>query len=159
MTEAATVQTSEWGDRAEVPDLSDARSTQSLRARLTAVSQGQRPILGWRRIGRHTNENNKRTLCRQASAMQLNRRHRLFRLWLVGTLVILMGAGFILRPDRDAPQYLKYQHVEIDESDLQSLRLVTYIRLLRGKGLASDQIKDGLLSNGFLSSVPWVPHF
>ena len=83
--------------------------------------------------------------------MQINRRHKLFRLWLVGTLVFLMGAGFILRPDRDAAQYLKYQHVEIDESDLQSLRLVTYIRLLQREGLASDQIKDRLLSNGFLT--------
>ena len=83
--------------------------------------------------------------------MQLNRRHRLFRLWLVGTLVILMGAGFILRPDRDAAQYLKYQHVEIDESDLQSRRLVAHIRVLRGEGLASDQIKDRLLSNGYFT--------
>ncbi len=91
------------------------------------------------------------TAALQTSAMQPNRRHRLFRLWLVGTLVILMGTGFILRPDRDAAQYLKYQHVEIDESDLQSRRLVTQIRFLRGEGLASDQIKDGLLSNGFLT--------
>ncbi len=87
----------------------------------------------------------------QTSAMQPNRRHRLFRLWLMGTLVILMGAGFILRPDRDAAQYLKYQHVEIDESDLQSRRLMAHIRVLRGEGLASDQIKDRLLSNGFLA--------
>ncbi len=91
------------------------------------------------------------TAALQTSAMQPNRRHRLFRLWLVGTLVILMGAGFILRPDRDAAQYLKYQHVEINKSDLQSRQLVTHTRLLRGEGLAFDQIKDRLLNNGFLT--------
>ncbi len=82
-----------------------------------------------------------------AHSMKVIRRCGLFRLWLVGTLVLLIGAGLVLRPDRDAAQYLRHQHVESAESDLQSRQLFTRIRFLRGEGLALDQIKGSVLSS------------
>ncbi len=82
-----------------------------------------------------------------AHSMKVIRRCGLFRLWLVGTLVLLIGAGLVLRPDRDAALYLKHQHVENAESDLQSRQLFTQIRFLRGEGLALDQIKGSVLSS------------
>ena len=83
--------------------------------------------------------------------MQAIRRHKLIQLWLAATLVILIGAGLVLRPDRDAVQYLKYQDVEIYPSDLQIRQLVTHIRLLQGNEFALDQIKEHLLSTRSLS--------
>ena len=80
--------------------------------------------------------------------MKVIRRCGLFRLWLVGTLVLLIGAGLVLRPDRDAAQYLDLQHVEGAESDLQSRQLFTQIRLLRGDGLTLDRIESELLNSG-----------
>lgn len=87
-------------------------------------------------------------LAKAAQSMKINRRRGLFRLWLAGTLALLIGAGLILRPDRDAAQYLNYQHVEVDETNLQTRQLMTQIRHLRSEGLAFDQIKDKVLSNG-----------
>ena len=84
--------------------------------------------------------------------MQAIRRHKLIQLWLVATLVILIGAGLVLRPDRDAVQYLKHQDVEIYPSDLQVRQLVTHIRLLQGNEFALDQIKERLLSNRSLTN-------
>ncbi len=86
-----------------------------------------------------------------AHGMKVIRRCGFFRLWLVGTLVLLIGAGLVLRPDRDAAQYLDLQHVEVDESDLQTSQLATHIRLLRGDGLTFDRIKSELLNGGFLT--------
>jgi hypothetical protein len=87
-----------------------------------------------------------------AHIMKVIRRCGLFRLWLVGTLILLIGAGLVLRPDRNAVQYLKHQHVEFAESDLQSRRLITHIRLLQGDGLTFDRIKSELLNNGSLTN-------
>jgi hypothetical protein len=84
--------------------------------------------------------------------MKVTRRCGFFRLWLVGTLILLIGAGLVLRPDRDAAQYLGLQHLEVDESDLQTRQLVTHIRHLRREGLALDQIKGGLLSSAAFSN-------
>jgi hypothetical protein len=66
---------------------------------------------------------------------------------LASTLVFLLGTGLVLRPDRDAAQYLRHQHVESAESDLQSRQLFTQIRHLRREGLALDQIKGRVLSS------------
>ncbi len=82
-----------------------------------------------------------------AHCMKVTRRFGLFRLWLVGTLILLIGAGLTLRPDRDAAQYLNLQHLEIAESDLRTRQLVTHIRHLRREGLALDQIKGSVLSS------------
>jgi hypothetical protein len=82
-----------------------------------------------------------------AHCMKVTRRCGLFRLWLVGTLILLIGAGLTLRPDRYAGQYWNLQHVEVDESDIQTRQLVTHIRFLRGEGLALDQIKGSVLSS------------
>ena len=82
-----------------------------------------------------------------AHSMKVIRRCGFFRLWLVGTLILLIGAGLTLRPDRDAAQYLDLQHLEVDASDLQTRQLVTQIRFLRGEGLALDQIKGSVLSS------------
>jgi hypothetical protein len=82
-----------------------------------------------------------------AHCMKVTRRYGLFRLWLVGTLILLIGAVLVLRPDRDAAQYLNLQHVEVDESDLQTRQLVTHIRHLRGEELPLDQIKERVLSS------------
>ncbi len=82
-----------------------------------------------------------------AHCMKVIRRCGLFRLWLVGTLILLIGAGLTLRPDRDAARYLDLQHLEVDESDIQTRQLVTHIRFLRGEGLALDQIKGSVLSS------------
>ena len=84
--------------------------------------------------------------------MQAIRRHKLIQLWLVATLVILIGAGLVLRPDRDAVQYLKHQDVEIYPSDLQIRQLVTHIRLLQGNEFSLDQIKEHLLSTRSLTN-------
>ena len=86
-----------------------------------------------------------------AHSLMVIRRCGLFRLWLVGTLVLLIGAGLVLRPDRDAAQYLKHQHVETAESDLQTRQLFTHIRLLQGGGLALDRIESELLNSEFLT--------
>jgi hypothetical protein len=67
---------------------------------------------------------------------------------MVGTLVLLIGAGLVLRPDREAAQYLDLQHVESADSDLQSRQLLTQIRLLRGDGLTLDQIESELFNSG-----------
>ena len=75
-----------------------------------------------------------------AHCMKVTRRCGLFRLWLVGTLILLIGAGLVPRPDQDVGQYLDLQHLEIDESDLQTRQLVTHIRHLRGEELPLDQI-------------------
>ncbi len=83
--------------------------------------------------------------------MQMIRRHKLFRLWLVGTLIFLMGTGLILRPDRAATQYLKHQHAWIDESYIEAHQLVTIIRALQSEGLTLDQIKSRVLSKGLLT--------
>ena len=40
-----------------------------------------------------------------AHCMKVTRRCGFYRLWLVGTLVLLIGTGLILRPDHDAAQY------------------------------------------------------
>jgi hypothetical protein len=82
-----------------------------------------------------------------AQCMKVIRRCGPFRLWLVGTLILLIGTGLTLRPDRDAAQYLDLQHLEVDASDLQTRQLVTQIRFLRGEGLALDQIKGSVLSS------------
>ncbi len=82
----------------------------------------------------------------QASA-RVTRRCGLFRLWLLGTLVLLIGAALVLRPDQDVGQYLDLQHLEIDESDLQTRQLMTDIRHLRGEELPLDQIKERVLSS------------
>jgi len=63
-----------------------------------------------------------------AHSMKVIRRCGLFRLWLVGTLVLLIGAGLVLRPDREAAQYLDLQHLEIAESDVQVRQLITHTR-------------------------------
>lgn len=63
-----------------------------------------------------------------AHSMKVIRRCGLFRLWLVGTLVLLIGTGLILRPDHDAAQYLKHQHIESAESDVQVRQLITHTR-------------------------------
>jgi len=86
-----------------------------------------------------------------AHSMKVIRRCGLFRLWLVGTLVLLIGAGLVLRPDREAAQYLDLQHVESADSDLQSRQLFTQIRLLQGDGLTLDRIKSELLNSGSLT--------
>ena len=82
-----------------------------------------------------------------AHSMKVIRRCGFFRLWLLSTLILLIGAGLVLRPDRDAVQYLDLQHVEVDGFDLQTRQLVTQIRLLRGEGLPLDQIKERVLSS------------
>ena len=84
--------------------------------------------------------------------MQAIRQHKLIQLWLAATFVILIGAGFVLRPDRDAVQYLKHQDVEIYPSDLQIRQLVTHIRLLQGNEFSLDQIKEHLLSTRSLTN-------
>ncbi len=86
-----------------------------------------------------------------AHSMKVIRRCGLFRLWMVGTLVLLIAAGLVLRPDREAAQYLKHQHVESAESDLQSRQLFTHIRLLRSDGLTFDRIKSELLNGESLT--------
>ncbi len=86
-----------------------------------------------------------------AHSMKVIRRCGLFRLWLVGTLVLLIGAGLVLRPDRDAALYLKHQHVESAETDLQVRQLITHTRYLQGKGLTFEQIKSELLNSGSLT--------
>ncbi len=87
-----------------------------------------------------------------AHCMKVTRRCGLFRLWLVGTLILLIGAGLTLRPDRDAAQYLNLQHLEIAESDVQVRQLMTHTRFLQGKGLTFDQIKSELLNSGSLTN-------
>ncbi len=87
-----------------------------------------------------------------AHCMKVIRRCGLFRLWLVGTLILLIGAGLVLRPDRDAAQYLKHQHIETAESDVQVRQLITHTRYLQGKGLTFDQIKSELLNSGSLTN-------
>ncbi len=82
-----------------------------------------------------------------AHSMKVIRRCGFFRLWLLSTLILLIGAGLVLRPDRDAVQYLDLQHVEVDGFDLQTRQLVTQIRFLRGEGLPLDQIKEKVLSS------------
>ena len=78
-----------------------------------------------------------------AHCMKVTRRCGLFRLWLVGALILLIGAGLVLRPDRDAAQYLDLQHLEVAESDVQ---------VRQGKGLTFDQIKSELLNSGSLTN-------
>ncbi len=87
-----------------------------------------------------------------AHCMKVTRRCGLFRLWLVGTLILLIGAVLVLRPDRDAAQYLNLQHLEIAESDVQVRQLMTHSRFLQGKGLTFDQIKSELLNSGSLTN-------
>ena len=87
-----------------------------------------------------------------AHCMKVTRRCGLFRLWLVGTLILLIGAVLVLRPDRDAAQYLNLQHLEIDESDVQVRQLITHTRYLQGKGLTFEQIKSELLNSGSLTN-------
>ncbi len=91
-------------------------------------------------------------LAKGAHCMKVTRRCGLFRLWLVGTLILLIGAGLTLRPDRDAAQYLDLQHLEIAESDVQVRQLMTHTRFLQGKGLTFDQIKSELLNSGSLTN-------
>jgi len=79
--------------------------------------------------------------------MQAIRRQKLIHMWMAATLVVLVGTGLVMRPDRDVTQYLKHQHVEIYPSDLQARQLVTHIRFLQGGEFALDQIKERLLSN------------
>ncbi len=86
-----------------------------------------------------------------AHCMKVTLRCGFYRLWLVGTLVLLIGAGLVLRPDRDAAQYLKHQHVESAESDVQVRQLITHTRYLQGKGLTFEQIKSELLNSGSLT--------
>ncbi len=87
-----------------------------------------------------------------AHCMKVTRRCGFFRLWLVGTLILLIGAVLVLRPDRDAAQYLDLQHLEIVESDVQVRQLMTHTRFLQGKGLTFDQIKSELLNSGSLTN-------
>ena len=63
-----------------------------------------------------------------AHCMKVTRRCGFYRLWLVGTLVLLIGTGLILLPDHDAAQYLKHQHIESAESDVQVRQLITHTR-------------------------------
>ncbi len=73
-----------------------------------------------------------------------------FRLWLVCTLVLVIAVGLMMRPDRDAAQYLKYQHIENDAPSIQTRQFLTNIRLLRNEGFSLNQIEDQLLnSNSF----------
>ena len=85
-------------------------------------------------------------------SMKTKWRHGLVCLWLAGTLVLLLGTGLTLRPDRDAAQYFKHQHIESVESDVQVRQLLTHIRFLQGKGLTLEQIKSELLSSGSLTN-------
>ena len=87
-----------------------------------------------------------------AHSMKVIRRCGFFRLWLVGTLILLIGAGLTLRPDRDAAQYLDLQHIESTESDVQVRQLITHTRFLQGKGLTFEQIKSELLNSGSLTN-------
>ncbi len=84
--------------------------------------------------------------------MRANWRRVLLRLWLVGTVVWLLGALIALRPDQDLDRYLKFQHAEISEDDAQARQLVTLIRVHRINGLAPNEIKAKLLDGGKLSS-------
>jgi hypothetical protein len=79
--------------------------------------------------------------------MQVSWYRKPFKLWLVGTVILVIGVGLILRPDRDAAQYLRYQHVQIDEADIRTRQLLTHYRLFRNEGLVLDQIKARLLNN------------
>ena len=80
--------------------------------------------------------------------MQNSQRHTFFRFWLVSTLVLLIGTGPILRPDRDAAKYLRFQHTGIDQLEIETSQLVAHIRGLQSKQITTDQIKSTLLSNG-----------
>lgn len=84
--------------------------------------------------------------------MRANWRRALFRLWLVGTAVWLIGAVVALRPDQDATRYLNFRHAQISEDDAQARQLVTLIRVHRINGLAPNEIKAKLLDGGKLSS-------
>lgn len=70
-----------------------------------------------------------------------------FKTWLVSTLVLIIAVGLMLRPDRDAAQYMKYQHIEHDSADIRTRQLLTHIHLLRKEGFALHQIEDKLLSS------------
>lgn len=87
-----------------------------------------------------------------AHFMKTKWRCKLLTLWLAGTLVFLLGTGLVLRPDRDAAQYLKYKHIEMAASDVQVRQLITHTRLLQGKDRTFDQIRSALLKNGSLNN-------
>jgi len=86
-----------------------------------------------------------------ALSMKTKWRHGFVRLWLAGTLVLVLGTGLVLRPDQVAVQYLKHQHIERADSDEQVRQLITHNSLLQGKGLTSEQIKKELLNSGSLT--------
>ena len=86
-----------------------------------------------------------------AHCMKTKWRHGLVRLWLAGTLVLILGTGLVLRPDQDAAQYLKHQHIESAESDVQVRQLITHTRYLQRKGLTVEQIKSELFNSGSLT--------
>jgi hypothetical protein len=73
------------------------------------------------------------------------------RLWIAGTLVLLLATGFVLRPDRDATRYLSDQDIDSAESNLQVRQLMTHAHVLQGKGLTSEQIESELLNGGSLT--------
>jgi len=65
-----------------------------------------------------------------AHCMKVTRRCGFYRLWLVGTLVLLIGTGLILRPDHDAAQYAYISKPISVPEFLQTLE-----RLVAGKGI------------------------
>ena len=83
--------------------------------------------------------------------MRANWRRGLFRLWMVGTLIWLVGAVIALRPDQQVGRYLDFQHAEIGKTDTRTRQLVTLIRVHRVNGLAPDEIKTKLLEGSDLS--------
>jgi hypothetical protein len=87
-----------------------------------------------------------------AHFMKTKWRGRLLPLCLAGTFVILLGTGLVLRPDRDAAQYLKHKHIEMAASDVHVRQLITHTRLLQGKDLTFDQIRSELLKSGSLNN-------
>ena len=89
---------------------------------------------------------------RMADFLQAIRRQKLIHMWMAATLVVWVGTGLVLRPDRDVTQYLKHQHVGTYPSDMQARQLVTHIRLLQIDGLALDQVRGRLLSNGSITN-------
>jgi hypothetical protein len=71
-----------------------------------------------------------------------------FRLWLAGTLVFVLVAAFVLRPDRDVARYMEDRQAEGGVAGVTERQVTTHMRLLEGEGLTPSEITERLLING-----------